>query len=109
MILLPAERRNLTHSQRRVGVLLVETGLNGAAVCRPAGPGAWLHPASTRRRTHRTGGRGPSVPLFGGIGGAPVLSAFHVPKQVTTTMRELSRGTHGRSACMALSALAAWR
>lgn len=78
--------------------------LNGTTACWPAGPGAWPHPASTRRRTHRTGGRGPSVPLFGGIGGAPALSAFHVPKQVTTTMRELSRGTHGRSACTALSA-----
>jgi hypothetical protein len=74
-----------------------------------AGPGAWPHPASTRRRTHRTGGRGPSVPSLAVSEGPPVLSAFHVPKQVTTTMRELSRGTHGRLACTALSALAAWR
>ena len=44
--------------------------LNGTTACWPAGPGAWPHPASTRRRTHRTGGRGPSVPLLGGIGGA---------------------------------------
>ena len=52
---------------------------------------------------------GPLCPPLCGIGGAPALSAFHVPEQVTTTMRELSRGTHGRSASTALSALAAWR
>jgi hypothetical protein len=63
---------------------------HGDVVCWPAGPGAWLHPASTRRRTLRTGGRSPSDPLVGGFGGAPVLSAFHLLKQVTTTMRELS-------------------
>jgi hypothetical protein len=38
--------------------------LNGTTAYWPAGPGAWPHPASTRRRTHRTGGRGPSVPLY---------------------------------------------
>ena len=36
--------------------------LNGTTACWPAGPGAWPHPASTRRRTHRTGGRGPLRP-----------------------------------------------
>jgi len=74
-----------------------------------AGPGAWLHPASTIRRTHRNERRGPSDPLFDGIGGTPALSAFHLPKQVTTPMRELSWGTSGPSAETALSALIARR
>jgi hypothetical protein len=80
------------------------------AVCWPAGPGAWLHPASTRRGTLQTGGRSPSVPLFLAVSeGLRVLSAFHVTKQVTTTMRELSWWTCGRFASRALSALPAWR
>lgn len=58
-----------------------------------AGPGAWPHPASTRRRTHRTGAGAPPSPSLAVSEGPPVLSAFHVSKQVTTTMRELTRDT----------------
>jgi len=67
-----------------------------------------IPPQPEGARTERQAGAPPS-PSLAVSEGPPVLSAFHVPKQVTTTMRELSRGTHGRSACTALSALAAWR
>jgi hypothetical protein len=87
------QARSLAHGFGRgqVAPIYAAGVSNGDAVCWPAGPGApdRIPPRPDGAPTRQKAGA-PLTPSLAVFGGAPVLSAFHVPEQVTTTMRELS-------------------